>query len=344
MEMIRAATAAFEPDRRRRAGRSSPGSPATRSAAGWRSRWPATCATRPRARYRLGTPEVTLGLLPGNGGTQRLHAAHRPRPRARAAAHRPHGHARRGAALGLVGRAVRRRGRRSPSTSQRLAAGPPLALAAIKRCVHEGGELPLEQGLALERELIEQLFRSKDATEGLTAFVEKRDAGVRGRMSAHRAGGRWSAAAFLDGAAEPIGDDALTITDPATGAHVGRVTSAGAETVDRAVRSAQAAFGAWSRRGHHRPRRGPARRRRGPARARRRAGARCWWPSRARRCARPSSSCARRPTRSSTTPGWPSRCAGSPSTASIPASRVASCAARWASSRRSCRGTSPPPC
>jgi acyl-CoA reductase-like NAD-dependent aldehyde dehydrogenase len=54
--------------------------------------------------------------------------------------------------------------------------------------------------------------------------------------------------AFLDGAAEPIGDDALTITDPATGAHVGRVTSAGAETVDRAVRSAQAAFGAWSRR------------------------------------------------------------------------------------------------
>jgi acyl-CoA reductase-like NAD-dependent aldehyde dehydrogenase len=54
--------------------------------------------------------------------------------------------------------------------------------------------------------------------------------------------------AFLDGAVEPIGHDALTITDPATGAHVGRVTSAGAETVDRAVRSAQQAFGAWSRR------------------------------------------------------------------------------------------------
>ena len=54
--------------------------------------------------------------------------------------------------------------------------------------------------------------------------------------------------AFLDGAVEPIGDDALTITDPATGAQVGRVTSAGAETVDRAVRSAQAAFGPWSRR------------------------------------------------------------------------------------------------
>jgi len=54
--------------------------------------------------------------------------------------------------------------------------------------------------------------------------------------------------AFLEGAIEPIGDDALTITDPATGAHVGRVTSASGDTVDRAVRSAQAAFGAWSRR------------------------------------------------------------------------------------------------
>jgi succinate-semialdehyde dehydrogenase/glutarate-semialdehyde dehydrogenase len=54
--------------------------------------------------------------------------------------------------------------------------------------------------------------------------------------------------AFVDGAVEPIGDDALTITDPATSAEVGRVTSSSAATVDRAVRSAQEAFGAWSRR------------------------------------------------------------------------------------------------
>ena len=49
-----------------------------------------------------------------------------------------------------------------------------MALAAIKRCVHEGGQLALDEGLALEAELMESLFRSKDATEGLTAFVEKR--------------------------------------------------------------------------------------------------------------------------------------------------------------------------
>jgi enoyl-CoA hydratase/carnithine racemase len=61
------------------------------------------------------------------------------------------------------------------SYADRLAAGPALAIAAIKRCVHEGGQLPLDDGLALEAELVEQLFRSKDATEGLTAFVEKRN-------------------------------------------------------------------------------------------------------------------------------------------------------------------------
>ena len=58
----------------------------------------------------------------------------------------------------------------------KLAAGPALALASIKRCVYEGGQKPLDEGLALERELMEQLFGSEDANEGLTAFVEKRKA------------------------------------------------------------------------------------------------------------------------------------------------------------------------
>jgi enoyl-CoA hydratase/carnithine racemase len=56
----------------------------------------------------------------------------------------------------------------------RLATGPALAIGAIKRCVHEGSQKSLDDGLALEAELMEQLFRSKDADEGLRAFVEKR--------------------------------------------------------------------------------------------------------------------------------------------------------------------------
>ena len=123
--------------------------------------------------FRLGTPEVTLGLLPGNGGTQRL-------PRIIGA----------GPALELLltGRQV------DPAEAQRLgivsglfaseddfrahverlAAGPPLAIANIKRAVYEGLPQPLDDGLALERELVEELFRSQDANEGLTAFSEKR--------------------------------------------------------------------------------------------------------------------------------------------------------------------------
>jgi enoyl-CoA hydratase/carnithine racemase len=124
-------------------------------------------------RYRLGTPEVTLGLLPGNGGTQRL-------PRLIGV----------GPALELLltGRQV------SPDEAQRLglvsqlfaseeelrayvaklAELPPLALAEIKRAVFEDIDRPLAEGLELERELIGRLFRSKDASEGLNAFVEKR--------------------------------------------------------------------------------------------------------------------------------------------------------------------------
>jgi enoyl-CoA hydratase/carnithine racemase len=123
--------------------------------------------------FRLGTPEVTLGLLPGNGGTQRL-------PRIIGA----------GPALDLLltGRQV------DPAEAQRLgivsglfasedelrahverlAAGPPLAIANIKRAVYEGLQRPLEEGLALEHELVEELFRSQDAGEGLAAFSEKR--------------------------------------------------------------------------------------------------------------------------------------------------------------------------
>ena len=49
-----------------------------------------------------------------------------------------------------------------------------LAVGHIKRAVQTGGDLPLESGLAVERELQAKLFASADAHEGLTAFVEKR--------------------------------------------------------------------------------------------------------------------------------------------------------------------------
>lgn len=126
--------------------------------------------------YRMGTPEVTLGLLPGNGGTQRL-----PRLIGQARAFE----------LLITGRAItpdealsiglvsaifpaEEAAEKVSKIAGRLAAGPGLAIANIKRAVREGIQRSLDDGLALEAELVEELFRSQDATEGLTAFVEKR--------------------------------------------------------------------------------------------------------------------------------------------------------------------------
>jgi enoyl-CoA hydratase/carnithine racemase len=123
--------------------------------------------------FRLGTPEVTLGLLPGNGGTQRLPRIIGAGPALEllltgrqvdpAEAHR----------LGIVSGLFATEDELRAHV-ERLAAGPPLAIANIKREVYDGLARPLDDGLALERELVEELFRSQDAAEGLTAFSEKR--------------------------------------------------------------------------------------------------------------------------------------------------------------------------
>jgi enoyl-CoA hydratase/carnithine racemase len=128
--------------------------------------------------YRLGLPEVTLGLLPGNGGTQRLTRLIGPsRSLELILTGRTYGvdEAR---DFGLVAD-VYDAGEADAKVreyAERLAAGAAVAQAAIKRCVYEGGEQTLEEGLALEGALMEELFRTKDAAEGLAAFVEKRKA------------------------------------------------------------------------------------------------------------------------------------------------------------------------
>ena len=123
-------------------------------------------------RYKLGLPEVTLGLLPGNGGTQRLTRLIGPSRSMEllitGRTFGPEEALQWGLVSGLCDMAAVR------EQAESLAAGPAQAIAAIKRCVHEGAQLPLDEGLALEAELIEQLFRSHDAAEGLQAFVEKR--------------------------------------------------------------------------------------------------------------------------------------------------------------------------
>ncbi|HUA47416.1 MAG TPA: enoyl-CoA hydratase-related protein [Solirubrobacteraceae bacterium] len=128
--------------------------------------------------YKLGLPEVTLGLLPGNGGTQRLTRLIGPSRALELLISGRTYSVHDAREMGLVADIYdpEEAGKKVREYAERLAAGAAVAQAAIKRCVYEGGEKTLDEGLALEAELMEMLFRTKDADEGLTAFVEKRKA------------------------------------------------------------------------------------------------------------------------------------------------------------------------
>ncbi|HEY2768974.1 MAG TPA: enoyl-CoA hydratase-related protein [Solirubrobacteraceae bacterium] len=124
-------------------------------------------------RYRLGTPEVTLGLLPGNGGTQRLPRLIGVGPAVELLVSGRQLSPREACEIGLVSQVFADQAAFEEQVAK-LRTLPPLAIANIKRAVYEGVDQPLDDGLALERALIEDLFRSQDAREGLTAFSEKR--------------------------------------------------------------------------------------------------------------------------------------------------------------------------
>ncbi|MFL6257521.1 MAG: enoyl-CoA hydratase/isomerase family protein [Pyrinomonadaceae bacterium] len=130
---------------------------------------------------KMGLPEVSLGVLPGTGGTQRLA---RVVGKSRAIELMAAGELfdfERGAELGLVNQLFEADSAASfheqvLAYARRFTAPGRAALAVgrIKRSVQSGAEIPFEYGLALERELQQQLFQSEDAREGLSAYVEKR--------------------------------------------------------------------------------------------------------------------------------------------------------------------------
>jgi enoyl-CoA hydratase len=133
--------------------------------------------------FRIGLPEVTLGLLPGNGGTQRLT---RLVGRARALdmmLTNQQINAARALEIGLVERVFPgdRVVEEAVDYVARLAKGPTLAIGNIKVATRLGADLPLEGALALEREAVWRLFMSEDAAEGLAAFAEKREPNWQGR-------------------------------------------------------------------------------------------------------------------------------------------------------------------
>jgi len=127
-------------------------------------------------RARLGQPEISLGLIPGFGGTQRLlRLAGRGAALELCLLGLPID-AEHALALGLVTRVVDNDALDAAVTelADGLAAAAPLALAGILDAVNTGGECALEQGLAFETQTFALCFASADMREGTRAFLERR--------------------------------------------------------------------------------------------------------------------------------------------------------------------------
>jgi enoyl-CoA hydratase len=133
---------------------------------------------------KVGLPEVNLGVLPGTGGTQRL--ARRVGKNA-------------SIDLMITGRLISFEEAQQIGIVNYIYDGgnfldqvhefarqfcPPnrasKAVGRIKRSVQSGAEVPFESGLAIERELQQQLFESADAKEGLDAYITKRQPQFKG--------------------------------------------------------------------------------------------------------------------------------------------------------------------
>ncbi|TAM61770.1 enoyl-CoA hydratase/isomerase family protein [bacterium] len=136
---------------------------------------------------KIGLPEVSLGVLPGTGGTQRLA---RLVGKARAIELLVSGRTfsfEQAREYGMVsdvyeGDAAAFRAQVLEYAKQFTSPNKaPMAVGHIKRAVQSGAEVSLEAGLTLERELQSLLFKSQDAKEGIAAYNEKRRAKFTGQ-------------------------------------------------------------------------------------------------------------------------------------------------------------------
>ncbi len=127
---------------------------------------------------KIGLPEVTLGVLPGTGGTQRLG---RMLGKSKAIELMVTGRTfdfEEALELGIINHILEGEDFMAEAMEYARQFVPPRgaakAVGRIKRAVCSGLEVPFSEGLSIEREMQQQLFESSDAREGLDAYMEKR--------------------------------------------------------------------------------------------------------------------------------------------------------------------------
>ena len=126
---------------------------------------------------RFGQPEINIGVMPGAGGTQRLtHAVGKALAMDVVLSGR-YLHAKEALEAGLISRVVPKEFwyEEALTVAKHLATKGPIALRAAKASVLNANESSLSTGLIEERKLFYSLFDTNDQSEGMTAFLEKRN-------------------------------------------------------------------------------------------------------------------------------------------------------------------------
>ena len=130
----------------------------------------------------FGQPEITLGIIPGGGGTQRLARVLGKQRAMELVLTGRRIDAIEAERMGFVNAVVKKREwlEAAMELAQRIAKRPPIAARLAKQAVLAADETPMTAGLEMERRLYEQSMATEDRLEGMDAFLEKRKPKFRG--------------------------------------------------------------------------------------------------------------------------------------------------------------------
>ncbi len=132
---------------------------------------------------RFGQPEINLGIIPGWGGTQRLQRLVGPGWARQMILSGDMIDAQTALRIGLVNEVHPQAAllERAVGLAERIGGRARKAVALAKQAILRGQDMPLEDGIKYETAMWQLVFETEDRKEGVTAFLEKREAKFQGR-------------------------------------------------------------------------------------------------------------------------------------------------------------------